>query len=95
MAPATRHLPRRHREHPDLGFAFFYLNRTNRSGVLNAGVIGGQAQTGTYKIDARFNRATLTERLRAIGDLADHIEVTDLDGRTTIQWYATDPKAFL
>ena len=79
----------------DLGFAFFYLNRTNRSGVLNAGVIGGQAQTGTYKIAARRNRATLTERLRAIGDLADRIEVTDLDGRTTIQRYATDPKAFL
>lgn len=79
----------------DLGFAFFYLNRTNRSGVLNAGVIGGQAQTGTYKIDARFNRATLTERLCSIGDLADHIEVTDLDGRTVIQRYATDPNAFM
>lgn len=79
----------------ELGFAFFYLNRTNRSGVLNAGVIGGQAQTGTYKIDARFNRATLTERLRAVGDLADRIEVTDLDGRTVIQRYANDPRAFM
>ena len=51
-----------------LGRAFFYLNRTNRSGVLNAGVIGGQAQTGRYKIDARFNRETLAERVEAIGD---------------------------
>lgn len=78
-----------------LGFAFFYLNRTNRSGVLNAGVIGGQAQEGTYKIDARFNRATLTARLRAIGELADRIEVTDLDGRTVISRYASDARAFM
>jgi DNA adenine methylase len=27
-----------------LGFALFFLNRTNRSGILNAGVIGGQRQ---------------------------------------------------
>jgi hypothetical protein len=37
-----------------------YLNRTNRSGVLNAGVIGGQAQTGRHKIDARFNVRPVT-----------------------------------
>lgn len=69
----------------DLGFAFFYLNRTNRSGVLNAGVIGGQKQTGNYKIDARFNKATLVNRLTAIGDLSDRIEVTALDGRSLIR----------
>ena len=79
----------------DLGFAFFYLNRTNRSGVLNAGVIGGQAQTGTYKIDARFNRATLTAALSAIGHLADQIAVTDLAGRTVLGRYADDPTAFM
>ncbi|GAA2012859.1 DNA adenine methylase [Microbacterium ulmi] len=79
----------------DLGFAFFYLNRTNRSGILNAGVIGGQAQTGNYKIDARFNRETLAQRLTAIGDLADRITVTDLDGRTVIQNYAQDDSAFM
>lgn len=44
-----------------LGFAFFYLNRTNRSGILNAGPIGGMNQTGNYKIDARFNRDQLAE----------------------------------
>lgn len=77
-----------------LGFAFFYLNRTNRSGILNAGVIGGQAQQGRYRIDARFNRTTLTERLKAIGALAHRITVTDLDGRTTITNHATDPHVF-
>ncbi len=78
-----------------LGFAFFYLNRTNRSGVLNAGVIGGQAQTGRYKIDARFNRDTLEQRLLELGKLAEHITVTDLDGRTVIQEYATDTSTFM
>ncbi len=78
-----------------LGFAFFFLNRTNRSGILNAGVIGGQRQDGKYKIDARFNRGTLIERLVAIGDLADRITVSDLDGRTVIQRYAQDDRAFM
>ncbi|TQL48743.1 DNA adenine methylase [Homoserinimonas aerilata] len=78
-----------------LGFAFFYLNRTNRSGVLSGGVIGGLNQTGNYKIDARFNRETLKERVAALGKLADQITVRDDDGRTVILDYATDPKAFL
>lgn len=79
----------------DLGFAFFYLNRTNRSGVLNAGVIGGNDQRGKYKIDARFNRAALAARLAAIGELSNRIEVTDLDGRSVIQTFGADPSAFL
>ncbi|MGB3953908.1 MAG: DNA adenine methylase [Brooklawnia sp.] len=78
-----------------LGFAFFFLNRTNRSGILNAGVIGGQRQEGKYKIDARFNRQTLVERLTAIGDLADRITVSDLDGRTVIQQYSHDERSFM
>src|ERR1035438_7770749 len=39
----------------DLGFAMFFLNRTNRSGILNGGIIGGRDQTGPWKIDARYN----------------------------------------
>lgn len=78
-----------------LGRAFFYLNRTNRSGVLNAGVIGGQAQSGTYKIDARFNRDTLVNRVLAIGELRDAIEVSALDGRTVIQAHARRKTSFL
>ena len=78
-----------------LGRAFFYLNRTNRSGVLNAGVIGGQTQEGKYKIDARFNRQTLAERVRAIGDLRSAIEVSALDGRTVIQQHARRKTSFM
>lgn len=78
-----------------LGRAFFYLNRTNRSGVLNAGVIGGKEQTGRYKIDARFNRETLAGRVEAIGGLRSVIQVTALDGRTVIQQHARRKSSFL
>lgn len=46
-----------------LGFAFFFLNRTNRSGILNGGIIGGREQKGAWKIDARYNKAALIERI--------------------------------
>jgi DNA adenine methylase len=78
-----------------LGRAFFYLNRTNRSGILNAGVIGGHAQSGRYKIDARFNRETLAGRVGVIGNLRSAIEVTSLDGRTVIQQHAKRKSSFL
>lgn len=78
-----------------LGRAFFYLNRTNRSGVLNAGVIGGKSQAGRYRIDARFTRETLIERLRALGELRDSIEVTALDGRTVIERFRRRRTTFL
>src|SRR5579883_1283662 len=47
-----------------LGFALFFLNRTNRSGILNGGVIGGRNQTGRWKIDARYNKPELIFRIR-------------------------------
>ncbi len=55
----------------DLGFSTFYLNRTNRSGVLKAGVIGGLNQTGPYKIDARYNKEQLIERIQLIAQHKD------------------------
>ena len=51
----------------ELGFSTFFLNRTNRSGILKAGVIGGLQQTGAYKVDARFNKEQLIERIKLIG----------------------------
>ncbi|MEZ4553309.1 MAG: DNA adenine methylase [Dehalococcoidia bacterium] len=78
-----------------LGFAFFYLNRTNRSGVLRGGVIGGLRQTGTYKIDARFNREALCDRVRTIGRLKDQIDVRNTDGRAMILEVANDVNTFM
>ena len=66
----------------ELGFATFYLNRCNRSGVLfRAAPIGGHEQTGKWKIDARFNRAALAERVIAISGRRESIHVTNLDAR--------------
>jgi DNA adenine methylase len=62
-------------DHDDLslGFATFFLNRTNRSGILNGGIIGGRDQSGPWKIDARFNRHELVHRIEAIARLRRRI----------------------
>ncbi len=62
-----------------LGFAAFFLNRTNRSGILKAGVIGGQNQSGRYKLDCRFNRVTLERRVRRIAKYRDRIHLSCQD----------------
>lgn len=49
------------------GFAFFFLNRTCRSGVVTAGVIGGLAQKGRYRVDARYNKSALRDKLELWG----------------------------
>jgi DNA adenine methylase len=78
-----------------LGFATFYLNRTNRSGVLNGGPIGGMDQTGKYKIDARFNKDALIERARLTGMYSKYIVVHNMDGIAVIRQYADDPKTLI
>lgn len=63
----------------DLGFSTFFLNRTNRSGIIKAGVIGGKEQRGKYKIDARYNKADLIDRIRRIENHADQITLYNND----------------
>ncbi len=63
----------------DVGFSTFYLNRTNRSGILNAGIIGGTKQLGDWKIDARFNKKNLVARIERIGELKGKIKVFNMD----------------
>ena len=69
------------KNHSDLehGFATFYLNRTNRSGILKAGVIGGKSQNGTYKLDARFNKERLSDLIKRIANYANNIHIYNLD----------------
>jgi len=50
----------------ELGFAAFFLNRTNRSGILKAGPIGGYEQKGTYQMNARYNKEALVDRIKKI-----------------------------
>lgn len=63
----------------DRGFATLFLNRTNRSGILKGGVIGGKAQEGAYKLDARFMRDEICSRIRRIGKVANKIHVYEED----------------
>ena len=58
-----------------MGVAAFFLNRTNRSGILNAGPIGGMEQKGNYKIDARFNKTDLIKRIQQVVKYRDKIVV--------------------
>ena len=63
------------------GFATLYLNRCNRSGIIrNAGVIGGLAQQGPWKMDARFNKGAIRQRLEWLGQRRDQITVSNHDG---------------
>jgi DNA adenine methylase len=63
----------------ELGFSTFFLNRTNRSGIIKAGVIGGNDQSGNYKIDARFNKEELISRIKRIAEYKDRIQLYNLD----------------
>ncbi len=63
----------------ELGFSTFFLNRTNISGIIDGGVIGGLDQTGKYKIDCRFNKAALIDRIENIAKFEKQIHLTNLD----------------
>lgn len=64
----------------ELGKSTFFLNRTNVSGVIKGGIIGGVEQTGKYKIDARFNKQDLIDRIQKIESVKNRISVLNLDG---------------
>ena len=63
----------------DLGFSTFYLNRTNRSGIINAGVMGGIEQNGNYLMDCRFNKTELIQRIRKIANHKKNIRLYKKD----------------
>ena len=68
----------------EYAFSVFYLNRTNVSGILNGGVIGGIDQKGNYKIDARFNKENLKQRIRNIAARKNDIFLYNLDAKDFI-----------
>ncbi len=64
----------------ELGLSSFYLNRTNRSGIIiKAGVIGGIKQDGRYRMDCRFNKQNLIMRIQRIAKYKDKIHLYNLD----------------
>ncbi|PKA02435.1 DNA adenine methylase, partial [Leptospira ellisii] len=62
-----------------VGFSTFFLNRTNRSGILRAGIIGGKQQNGNWKIDARYNKSELIRRIERIAQYKDKIDLHNED----------------
>ncbi|ABC63738.1 DNA adenine methylase [Erythrobacter litoralis] len=69
-----------------LGFATFFLNRTNRSGIIGSGgIIGGLQQQGNYKIDCRFNKYNLVQKIRKINRYRNSIHLTNLDAVEFLQ----------
>ncbi|UJA04208.1 DNA adenine methylase [Acinetobacter johnsonii] len=73
LATPEEHTPLEH------GFSAFFLNRTNRSGILKGGVIGGKNQDGNYKLDARFTKENLAKRIEKVGQYQNRIHVYNLD----------------
>ncbi|SPZ02509.1 DNA-methyltransferase [Pseudomonas luteola] len=68
----------------ELGFATFFLNRTNRSGIIKGGVIGGKKQDGKYKLDARFNKKSLSSRIEELALIASRVKLENLDAMDLI-----------
>lgn len=66
----------------EIAFSTFFLNRTNRSGILKAGVIGGNDQSGEWKIDARYNKGNLIQRIERVGRYAECIHLYNEDAVT-------------
>lgn len=85
--------PKSHRF--DLGFATFFLNRTNMSGILDGGPIGGLNQEGKWKIDARFNKENLIGRLRQLALCKNKISVFNKDGFELIKEYLNKKNTFI
>ncbi|WP_276931469.1 DNA adenine methylase [Dubosiella newyorkensis] len=70
----------------EIAFSTLFLNRTNRSGIIDkAGPIGGKKQDGTYRIDCRFNKEKLAEKIRLIYSMKDNINLYNLDARDFLE----------
>lgn len=69
----------------ELGFATFFLNRTNRSGIIRGGIIGGKDQAGDWKLDARFNKPDLIGRIESIARHRHRIRLYSMDAAQFIQ----------
>ena len=90
----------------ELGFSTLFMNRTNRSGIITGGPIGGRNQEGNYKIDCRFNKNNIKKRILNIASRKkdiklykkDALELIDIveqnaNGNNTIIYF--DPPYYL
>ena len=68
-----------------LGFSTLFLNRTNRSGIIKAGVIGGLQQKGNYKLDCRFNKERIIQNIKLIASMREKIKLYNMDAEKFIR----------
>ena len=78
----------------ELGFSTFFLNRTNRSGIIKAGPIGGYKQESTYKLDCRFNKESLIGRISQIASVKNKINLYNDDALVLIDKIVKNNKLF-
>lgn len=69
----------------ELAFATLFLNRTNRSGIIEGGPIGGMGQSGFWNVQSRFTKNTIISRLEKIKEFKNKISVRNLDGITLLR----------
>ena len=62
-----------------LGFSTLFLNRTNFSGIIRGGPLGGLDQRGKYKLDCKFKKEMIIKRIKEIAKRKDRIELYNLD----------------
>lgn len=62
-----------------LAFATLFLNRTNRSGIISGGPVGGLNQSNKTQIYARFNKQTLIKKINTVASLKSNIKLTNYD----------------
>ena len=79
----------------DLGFATFFLNRTNFSGIISGSPIGGFDQNGAYPIDARYNKQSLARKIKNISKYASRIRLTKSDACILVSQLCPDHDTFL
>ncbi len=68
-----------------LGFSTLFLNRTNRSGIIKAGVIGGKNQNGKYKLDCRFSKSDIINKILEISKHKKQIKLFNMDAEQFIK----------
>ena len=76
----------------ELGASALFLNRTCVSGVIKrcGGPIGGYEQKGNYKIDCRFDKDTLIEKIRFLAYNRQRIKIHNMDALKFLSHYSEE-----
>lgn len=73
----------------DIGLAFLFYNRTNYSGIVKGGPLGGKQQQSKYKLGCRFNKTQIIEKIEKLVPLLENVEIVNSDGLGLLSEYAS------